>query len=237
MGQSVFHFKQFSIYQEKSAMKVCTDSCVFGAWIPLEGAHRILDIGSGTGLLSLMMAQRSEAFIEAIEPHLASFEESIYNINQSAWANRIQVFFDRIESFKSNTPFDLIVSNPPFFVNHLKSTIDERNQAWHEDAMPMEVLAKFAKTNCTQNGKTVVLYPVKEADQFKAIMTSMGWYLIHRLSICKQEGDVPFRVAQVFAREAKPLIEETLALKIRTSDLATAAFKRWLEPYYAKAIK
>jgi tRNA1Val (adenine37-N6)-methyltransferase len=237
MGNSVFHFKQFSINQAHSAMKVCTDSCVFGAWVPVEGAKRILDIGCGTGLLSLMMAQRSEALIDAIEPHEGSFLDAKENVALSPWSNRMGVFPFRLEEFNTTTTYDLIVCNPPFYVNHLKSTMDDRNQAWHEDALPMVVLAKFVTENRTSNGRMAVLYPQKEATQFESLMLASGWHVIHKLSICKSEGEAPFRVALLFGVESKPIIEETLAVKIRNNDLATPTFKKWLAPYYAKAIK
>ncbi|MCR6638684.1 MAG: methyltransferase [Sporocytophaga sp.] len=117
MGNSYFRFKQFQVNQEKTGMKVCTDSCIFGAYIDPGGAQTILDIGSGTGLLSLMMAQKTNAEINAVEIDDDASLQSEENFKNSKWSDRLYIFKSPIQEFSAaaTKKYDLIISNPPFF--------------------------------------------------------------------------------------------------------------------------
>ena len=113
MANTYFQFKQFTIHQDKCAMKVCTDSCVFGAWIPIpKNTQHILDIGSGTGLLSLMMAQRTNAIIEGIEIENNAYLQSVENFNNSKWSDRLHMHHGNIKDFAFNKKFDLDIDEP-----------------------------------------------------------------------------------------------------------------------------
>ena len=132
-----FQFKQFTIHQEKTAMKVCTDACLFGAWVANKielneiNADNILDIGCGTGLLSLMLAQKTKAQIDAVEIDKNAFEQAKENINLTEWKEQINIHHGSIIDFKSNKKYDLIICNPPFYENQLKSVDSARNKAMH----------------------------------------------------------------------------------------------------------
>ena len=119
MSNNYFQFKQFTIHQDKCAMKVCTDACLFGAFVANEiqdkTINHILDIGAGTGLLSLMLAQKSNAAIDAVEIDKSTYEQAEENISQSSWKEKITVYNSGIADFYSNYKYDLIISNPPFF--------------------------------------------------------------------------------------------------------------------------
>ena len=116
MANNYFSFKQFTIYQDKSAFKVGTDSVLLGACTDIAGVRRILDIGSGTGIISIMLAQRCDAEITAIEPDYESYIQTCENVSRCDWHNRIKVENTSLQNFIArNAKFDLIVTNPPFF--------------------------------------------------------------------------------------------------------------------------
>src|SRR4051812_45866820 len=117
MHDDSFHFKQFTISQDRCAMKVGTDGVLLGAWVMPNGATRILDIGTGTGLIALMLAQKTAAIIDGIDIDFNAFAQANENVEHSNWKNRINIFHNSLQKFSSNCEhqYDLIVSNPPFF--------------------------------------------------------------------------------------------------------------------------
>ena len=122
MGNNYFQFKQFRIEQEKSAMKVGTDGILLGAWVNISKVKSILDIGTGTGLIALMLAQRCDANITGIEIESSAAEEALENANNTPWKNRLTIQNISLQEFSttSKNKFDLIVSNPPFFEKSLR---------------------------------------------------------------------------------------------------------------------
>ena len=124
-------------------MKICTDACLFGAWLAAKNDNglKMLDIGSGTGLLSLMLAQKTTAAIDAVEIDEAAYTQTVENFAVSPWKDRLQVFHRSIQEYtaafirEASTPYDLIFSNPPFFENHLKSSDPKRNLALHRETL------------------------------------------------------------------------------------------------------
>lgn len=134
MGNSWFQFQEFRIDQARSSMKVCTDSCLFGAYVPVSQARRILDMGAGTGLLGLMAAQRNpDAEIYFVEPDSGSFEDLKHNLWQSPWRNRLYLVEADLKTFVDNRPqaFDVVICNPPFFLNHLEGKNVRKKKAMH----------------------------------------------------------------------------------------------------------
>jgi len=126
-----FHFKKFSISQEKSVFKIGTDGVLLGAAADISGSESILDIGTGTGLIALMLAQRSGAFLTAIEPDKDSFEEASENIRRSPWSHRIQIENITLQEFNPQKEFDLIVTNPPYFTGSLRNPDEKKASARH----------------------------------------------------------------------------------------------------------
>jgi tRNA1Val (adenine37-N6)-methyltransferase len=122
MSQTVFHFKHFTVHQERCAMKVGTDGVLLGAWTDPKNAERILDIGTGTGLIALMLAQKSTAFIDAIDIDENSCSQASENVNASRWKDRVNVHHCSLQLYilTSSVKYDLIVSNPPYFVDAYK---------------------------------------------------------------------------------------------------------------------
>lgn len=166
MSNNKFDFKQFSIIQEKSAMKVGTDGVLLGAWskpnnsIFSDTCFHVLDIGTGTGLIALMISQRyPNAVIDAIEiDHDAAIEASL-NVANSPWSERINIIESSLNDFRPTTRYDLIVTNPPFYNATLKPEDNARASARHYDSLPFVDITRFADVYLSENGILSVIYP------------------------------------------------------------------------------
>ncbi|MGI9273899.1 MAG: tRNA1(Val) (adenine(37)-N6)-methyltransferase [Endozoicomonas sp.] len=163
---SHFQFKQFRIEQDQCAMKVTTDACIFGARTDVENSRRILDIGAGSGLLSLMAAQRTSAVIDALEIDELAAKQAEQNFSSSPWANRLQLIHSSVQSFQSDDGYDTIICNPPFFHNALKAPDSRRNMARHTDTLCFSDLASVIERLMTDDGSAWVLLPVASSSLF-----------------------------------------------------------------------
>ncbi|GAB3829395.1 methyltransferase [Pontibacter rugosus] len=185
MRNSYFQFKQFRVEQEKCAMKVCTDSCVFGAYVEVAEAERILDIGAGTGLLSLMVAQRSKAVIDAVEINPEAQLQAQENFNSSPWAERLLLHPMSLQEFSKQKPptYDVILSNPPFFLSSLKSPDAARNTAKHTGELLFEDIISFAQQHLAMQGSLYLLLPPDEALYFAKLAEAAALYLRDTLHV------------------------------------------------------
>lgn len=166
MGNDYFRFKQFTVTQTSTAMKVGVDSVLLGAWADTNHVRHILDIGCGTGLLALMLAQRiSGANIDAVEIDEASCLQAQQNVANSPWKERIHVFCDDFRNFagKCDVRYDLLISNPPFFIASLKSIDAKRNLARHNDCLSHSDLLSGAKKLLADKGLLAIVLPSVEA--------------------------------------------------------------------------
>ena len=175
----MFQFKQFTVQQDKCAMKIGTDGVLLGAWTPIENnPYSILDIGAGTGILSLMLAQRSNAEqIDAIEIDEDAYEQCVENFENSPWSDRLFCFHAGLDEFVEEPEddpsdselaqqYDLIISNPPFYSEDYKTESDQRDLARFQDALPFEDLVEAADLLLTENGIFAVIIPFKEETKF-----------------------------------------------------------------------
>lgn len=167
---SPFKFKQFTIEQDRCAMKIGTDSVLLGAWTSLSHQpNSILDIGAGTGILSLMMAQRSEAqIIDAIELEDEAYEQCTDNFENSPWSDRLFCYHASLDEFTTeiDDTYDLIICNPPYFSEDFKSKNNQRDKARFQDAMPFDQLIESVNKLLHQNGKFSVVIPISEERNF-----------------------------------------------------------------------
>ncbi len=166
----MFQFKQFSVQQDRCAMKVGTDSVLLGAWCPIENnPFSVLDIGAGTGILSLMIAQRSNAEqIDALEIDEEAYEQSVENFENSPWGDRLFCFHAGLDEFvdEPEDEYDLIISNPPFYSEDYKTENSQRDLARFQEAMPFEDLIEAANLLLSENGIFAVIIPYKEEEKF-----------------------------------------------------------------------
>lgn len=211
-----FQFKQFRIIQDRSAMKVGVDGVLLGAWADASGAQRILDIGTGTGLIALMMAQRNaQAQVDAIEIDPEAFQEAMQNVEQSDWSNRVKLECCSFQDFVASTgqKYDLIVSNPPFFVNSLKAPDGLRAQARHSDSLPLAVLIAGAAGLLNQNGKLALVLPFESLQEIQQL-AAKNKLSLSRICRVKPNPQKPeFRIltelsiSDCFTREENLMIE------------------------------
>ncbi len=169
----MFQFKQFTIHQDKTAMKVGTDGVLLGAWAPIEGhPNAILDIGTGTGLIALMLAQKTSALqIDALEIDEDAYEQAVDNFENSPWSDRLFCFHAGLDEFldEPEDEYDLIISNPPFYSEDYKTENEQRDLARFQDAMPFEDLVEAADLLLSENGIFAVILPFKEEAKFIAL--------------------------------------------------------------------
>lgn len=203
----MFKFKKFTIRQENSAMKVCTDSCLFGALLKPENAKKALDIGTGTGLLSLMLAQKSKnLLIDAIEIDPLAFKDAVYNISKSEFSKRINTYNHSIQDFAKDTSktYDLIFTNPPFYQNQLKSPFAEKNLAHHTSDLGFDELAYISGNLLHEKGSLWVLLPPQ----------SMASFIIQANRVNLHPGEV-FKIRH---NENKPVFREVINFRFGKSD-------------------
>ena len=185
----MFQFKQFFVEQDRCAMKIGTDGVLLGAWTPVENNPlRILDIGTGTGVIALMLAQRSNAEqIDALEIDEEAYEQSVDNFENSPWSDRLFCFHAGLDEFveEPEDEYDLIVSNPPFYTDDYKSDNEPRDLARFADAMPFEDLIEAADLLLSENGIFTVIIPFKEEENFLAIAAT---YELYPLKITRVKG-------------------------------------------------
>ncbi|WP_283636751.1 tRNA1(Val) (adenine(37)-N6)-methyltransferase [Aquaticitalea lipolytica] len=187
MSNLPFKFKEFSINQDQCAMKIGTDSVLLGAWTSLEKRpFSILDIGSGTGVLALMLAQRSLAeLIDAVEIDDNTYEQCVENFEQSPWSDRLFCYHASLEEFTDEIEdkYDLIISNPPFYSEDYKSENNQRDLARFVDAMPFEHLLKSVSKLLAEDGVFSVIIPFKEETSFIALASQMSLFVNKKLHL------------------------------------------------------
>lgn len=199
---SFFQFKQFIINQDKSAMKVCTDACVLGAWADIEGAEKILDIGTGTGLLALMVAQRNSiAKIDAVELDTDAFSQAVGNIEESKFHDQIKVINSSIQNFKPDYQYDCIITNPPFFQSDLLSPKTKKNLAHHAVSLSFDELLESLDRLLTNEGRFNILLPVDEAEVFLRKAVNSDWFITKKLTLYHHKNKKSFRQLMTFNRE------------------------------------
>lgn len=199
MSNSYFQFKQFRINQDKCGMKVSTDSCIQGAWAPVaDNVKHVLDIGAGTGLLSLMLAQRNANIeIEAIELDEAAATQARENVAASPWADRISVLQGDVRNYNFGKKYDLIICNPPFFQNSLKGDDAGRNHARHNLALSFEDILTVMKQYLQYGGYGCILLPVAEHLLWEKLLQENGWTISLQLNISPLKARKPNRVISV----------------------------------------
>lgn len=233
---SFFRFKQFTIHQDKSAMKVCTDACVLGAWAKLTDGARILDIGAGTGLLSLMMAQRFPlSRIDAVELDDEAFLQANENVGQSPFSDRIHVVHAAVQEYNTEIKYDSVITNPPFFQSDLRSPDSKKNVAHHAGSLSFSELLDALDRLVSENGTFHILLPVDEGAVFLKKSIGLGWFLHKKLTLFHHEGKKPFRLVMTFHRTEvvdNGQINEALCIYEPDGKTYHPAFRELMKDYY-----
>ena len=195
-------------------MKVCTDATLFGAMAPISGGEKVLDIGAGTGLLSLMVAQLGAAEITAVELMENASSEAATNFNNSPWSNQLKALHQDIRQFakECDEHFDLIISNPPFFDNHSRSMESNRSAARHNDQLPYDDLLQVVGKLLNSNGLFYLLIPIHAAESLAQCAIEYGLCLNGRTDIRGYEQNKPKITAMTFSRKAGPVTVKLLTI-------------------------
>jgi tRNA1Val (adenine37-N6)-methyltransferase len=218
-------------------MKVCTDACLFGAWVADKlqkkeiEAKKILDIGAGTGLLSLILAQKTVAKIDTIEIDNTAFLQATENINLSPWASQINIIHESIIDYTPLEKYDFIICNPPFYDNQLKSSDDSKNTAMHSTTLSFAALAVAIKNNLTVNGIAAVLLPYNRVDSFEQDLANVQLYITERLNISHSPNKKFFRSVLIISPQKNVFLETAISIKDNT-DAYSIAFIQLLKDYY-----
>lgn len=207
MANTFFQFKKFIVHQAQTSMKVCTDACLFGAWAVSDqqviNAHKILDIGAGTGLLSLVLAQANpKATITAVEIEHAAATEAVSNFKLSPWNDQLNLVCDDIQNFGNNasTLYDVIITNPPFYEGDLKSPDENKNKAAHSIALSWNVLIENVSKLLSEGGSFYVLVPTLRAYTMQKLCDNNGLQLVEEVLVHNTAKNLPIRAMQKFRK-------------------------------------
>lgn len=226
-----FSFQRFDVSDANCGHKVGTDGVVIGAWADCMGAKRILDIGAGSGLISLMMAQRSDARITAVEIDRGAAEDARDNIAVSPWCDRVEIVNSDFKRYVPTEPFDLIVSNPPFFTESLQSPDQKRAKARHEGLLNYRSLIEYASVHLTRGGKLSFIYSSGLGNDIIYCAEMLHLKLRrHCLLRQKADGDV-IRELYEFSTLDGEIAFEDLAIRTDSGEYTTA-FNALTEHFY-----
>ncbi|HDJ0258136.1 TPA: tRNA(1)(Val) (adenine(37)-N(6))-methyltransferase TrmN [Escherichia coli] len=212
-----FTFKQFFVAHDRCAMKVGTDGILLGTWAPVAGVKRCLDIGAGSGLLALMLAQRTSdsVIIDAVELESEAAAQAQENINQSPWAERINVHTADIQQWitQQTVRFDLIISNPPYYQQGVECATPQREQARYTTTLDHPSLLTCAAECITEEGFFCVVLPEQIGNGFTELALSMGWHLRLRTDVAENEARLPHRVLLAFSPQAGECFSDRLVIR------------------------
>jgi len=234
MSENYFKFKKFIIYQNNCAMKVGTDGVLLGAFVKTNKIKTILDIGTGTGLIALMLAQKSKAKITAIEIDKPAFDQALYNVSNSIFSSNINLINSSVQDFVKIEiqKFDLIVSNPPFYQHHLKSGNKQKDIARHSETLSYEELVTSANSLLNKKGKFYVIIPKDDESYFIEICNKNELYLSKMLNIRPTPQKEIKRVILEFCLNKTEIKTTELVIEINGRHNYSKEYKQLTKDYY-----
>ncbi len=236
MANPYFSFKQFTVFQDKCAMKVGIDGVLLGAWTPVVSAKKVLDIGTGTGLIALMLAQRNNAEITAIDIEPNAVLQASENVRNSPWIDSIQVLESSLQDFSDNTSeqYDLIVSNPPYFVNSLKASSENRSTARHTDSLTHEELILSSKKLLTKTGRICLILPVNEGFQCVEFAGKQNLYCTKNVRVFPKPDANVKRLLLEFSLMQSEQIESEIIIESELRHHYSPEFTELVKDFYLK---
>ena len=217
MPNTYFRFRQFTVHQDRTAMKVCTDACLFGAWVASETRkekiERVLDIGAGTGLLSLMIAQQIDALIDAVEIDKNANAQACENFATSPWNDRLKVHHTALQQFDPLHHYDLIISNPPFYENDLRSPDDQKNLARHSTQLGVDELFISVKRLLAPGGKIGLLVPYSRVETIERKISESKLFINKKATVKQTENHSPFRCMYLLSKVFSDYSERKITVK------------------------
>lgn len=234
MANDHFSFKEFTIYQDRCAFKVGTDGVLLGACADVRDAGEILDIGTGSGLIAIMLAQRGTGHITAIEPDYDSFLQASENASATRWKDRISVINTELQKFTPGKKFDLIVSNPPYFTGSLRNPDERKAATRHNDNLSSGDLLEGVSRLLTDNGLFEVIMPFAEGNVLIAESANSGLYCKKLLKIKPLPTSPVRRLIITFSRERQPVRESFLTIEHGVRHEFTDEYKSLMKDFYLK---
>ena len=231
---NIFYFKQFSVKDDRSTMRVGTDAVLLGAAVNVKGAKSILEIGTGCGIIALALAQRSEALIDALEVDDESVIQAKQNVEASPWKGRIEIIHCPLQEFlpEGDRKYDLIVSNPPYFSGTFKSFKSKRNISRHNERLTFDELIEKSDELLNDAGSLWIILPVKESLEFIDKAQRSGFFLNYLLKIIPKTGKVYNRVIIQLKREEVPEIKIETLTHWNANGSWAGEFKRFTGDFY-----
>lgn len=236
MPNPYFQFKRFTVHHDRCAMKVTTDSCLFGSWCAEEirkgnkSNNTLLDIGTGTGLLSLMIAQKNNCLIDAVEIDTATAEQAKENINASPFKEKISVYNQDILKFEEQL-YNSIISNPPFYEKEIESPNEKRNEAHHGTSLKFSDLVLYINQQLVPGGNFYLLLPFKRIKEMEKVLMEMGLYIEKKIVVAPSTLHPPFRV-MIKGTNTTASFEENFLSITNEQGTYTKEFVKLLQDYY-----
>lgn len=226
-----FHFQQFSISQDRAAMKIGIDSVLLGTWCPVKHNGHILDIGTGTGILSLMLAQRTNCTIDAVEINLDAATQAIENIEKADFNNEITVHHTSLQNYHTTQTYETIIANPPYFENALKSDDASRNTARHTDTLSFESLFQNAYQLLSNRGNFCIIVPIQAYEKINAIALAIGFNCSQKVEVKGKTTKIAKRVLLEFKKHCQYLTESEICIR-DTKGEYSEQFKQLTKDFY-----
>lgn len=234
MPNNYFKFKQFVIYQDKCAMKVGTDGVLLGAWTCCENREKVLDIGTGTGLIALMIAQKSNAQIDAVEIDQDACQQAKDNVLKSPWKEKVTIINQAFQEYadSATNKYDLIVSNPPYFQNSLFAPDKNRTNARHNSNLELEDIIHGALKLLTDKGSLSIILPYLEGNMFIVKASEYGLYCVRQTKVLPKPNYEPKRLLLEFMKTKKPLDEQEIIIELNQRHQYSEAYKNLTKDFY-----
>ena len=231
MSNPFFRFKQFTVYHDLCAMKVGIDGVLLGAWADCRNIKYGLDVGTGSGLIALMLAQRSEAFIHAIDIDENACKQAGINFNNSPFCDRLSIEPIAFQDFSSSVRYDLIVSNPPYFAHSLKSPDKNRNLARHNDHLPLEDLIKKSASLLSSQGKAAFILPFNQWEKANSLAIENQLFLSRKTLVSSIQNHPPKRVLLEYSLIDQCATEDSFYIG-RTKQTYSNEYRALTEAFY-----
>jgi tRNA1Val (adenine37-N6)-methyltransferase len=234
MSSVPFQFKQFAVAQNKCAMKVNTDGVLLGAWIDVSNAKQILDIGTGTGVIALMMAQKNlDAKVDAIDIDADAFLQAKENFGQSIWSNRLTAFHSSLQNFQASRVYDVIISNPPYFVDDTKTDNRKRNVARHSIELSYADLLLGVSRLLSDGGKFFVVLPAFNLALFETEAASHFLFIKQLTEVVAVEGKAPYLILIQLEWQRNPYSKNGIVIQNTNGDF-TNEYRMLTKDFYLK---
>ena len=235
MANSYFSFKQFTVRHDRCAMKVGTDGVLLGAWINVQGAGRIVDVGTGSGLIAIMMAQRCDAVIDGVEIDADACSQARENATACPWNDRITLHHDSIQHYAgiTDTQYQIVVANPPYFRNSLKPASTMRTQARHDTTLNYESLLHCASKLLAPEGRLAVIIPANAITGFTELAYFQGLFPVRQTLVRARPGKAYSRcLAEFSGNRDQPADNRELIIRGQDGKEFTDDYRMLTKAYY-----